>query len=112
MKIKKGKFRNLINYSFNFEELFDLCIDLEVDYENFPRDRKKGVVRELVLYFDRRKDLERLIKKVREERPHTDWSEIYKVTEQFRLAFDFLIRRKVGQFKKNYSSFWMPVSPL
>ena len=61
------RLRSVIAKYFNLEELRTLCSDLGVDYDNFEGG-KQAIARELVGYFERRSDLERLVSAVRGER--------------------------------------------
>lgn len=61
---------------FNENELRDLCFDLAVDYENLPPGGKKDKVRELILYFHRRRRLTYLVTVFTEKRPSVSLDEI------------------------------------
>ena len=63
--------QNLVDV-FNLSELRTLCMDLDVDYENFPAT-KPGLARELFLYCERRQMVTELIELCRQERPDFDW---------------------------------------
>ncbi len=63
--------KNLVD-AFNLSELKTLCMDLDVDYENFP-NTKPGMARELILYCERRRMMNELIELCRQERPDFDW---------------------------------------
>ena len=52
--------RNILRTNFNLAELHELCFDLGVSHEDFADQTKKGLARELVAYFERRNDLDRL----------------------------------------------------
>lgn len=64
-----AELRDRLNRFFNENELRDLCFDLGMDYESLPDQTKAGKARELVAYFERRGDLNRLIDRCRELRP-------------------------------------------
>lgn len=53
---------------FNLEELQDLCFTLEVDFENLGGTGKSAKARELVLYMQRRGQLDRLVEAIQELR--------------------------------------------
>lgn len=54
---------------FSLEELLQLAFEMGVDFDNLPGSGKERKARELVLFFDRRSQLEMLVQKVRELRP-------------------------------------------
>lgn len=58
---------------FSEDELKTLCLYLRVDYENLPAMGKAGKARELVLYFERRKQLKRVIDTGIQLRPDINW---------------------------------------
>jgi hypothetical protein len=70
IRASSARLREFLNNHYNEDELRDLCIDLEVDYDDLPGSGKKGKVRELVGYFERRGRLSELEKAARERRPH------------------------------------------
>jgi hypothetical protein len=57
--------RKILNDQFSANELADLCMDLELDYENIAGDTKEAKARELVLYLQRRGQLDRLVAAIR-----------------------------------------------
>jgi len=61
--------RRIIDQHFNESELRDLCFELGIDYEHLEGNSKAGKVRSLLLYFERRKALERLAETVVRLRP-------------------------------------------
>jgi hypothetical protein len=69
------------------DELRNLCFDLGVDYENVQRDTKDGTVREIILYFERRRQTGRLHSAVVAER-EIDWGQLSQpsILEQLRTA--------------------------
>ena len=58
-----------VNQSFNLDEIKTLCFDLGVDYDDIPGKAKEGKIRELISYFGRRQELDRLLAKLQELRP-------------------------------------------
>jgi hypothetical protein len=66
------RIRQTLVEAFNLSELRTLCMDLDVDYENFPAT-KTGLARELFLYCERRQMVNELIELCRQERPEFDW---------------------------------------
>jgi hypothetical protein len=63
--------QNLVE-AFNLSELRTLCMDLDIDYENFPAT-KPGLARELFLYCERRQMVDELVELCRQERPEFNW---------------------------------------
>ncbi len=57
--------RNVLNEQFSADELRDLCLDLGLDYENIAGETKVAKARELVLYLQRRGELDRLVAAIR-----------------------------------------------
>lgn len=57
----------LIDY-FDMEELRTLCFDLGVDFDALPGKGKGGKARDLIIYWQRRDELHRLVEAVRYER--------------------------------------------
>lgn len=53
--------RFVLSNRFNESELRNLCFDLKIDYEKLSGSNKSDKAREIVLFFERRNDLARLI---------------------------------------------------
>lgn len=68
-KVNKVALRQLLDEKFNENELRDLCFDLNVDYDNLPGTVKANKARELIFYFDRRQDMDVLLRQIRLLRP-------------------------------------------
>jgi hypothetical protein len=62
--------RHALNHYFNIEELRALAFDVGVEWDNLPGSRKEDKARELVLFLDRRGQMELLIRTIRENRPN------------------------------------------
>jgi hypothetical protein len=60
---------------FNLDELRILCFDLGVDFEDIAGDTFASKTTELVVYFQRRGLLHKLVERVRESRPDIEWHE-------------------------------------
>ncbi len=60
----------LLEQSFNEDELRILCADLHIPYESIAGDNNKRKAYEMVGYAQRRNQLDLLIEKVAQERPH------------------------------------------
>ncbi len=39
---KRARLRDIIDEAFDLEEFRDLCLDLDVEYDNLPGETKKG----------------------------------------------------------------------
>ena len=65
----------LIRY-FDEGELRNLCVDLNVDYDNLPGDGKANKAREFVAYLERRGRLAELVARGSQLRPHVSWEEL------------------------------------
>lgn len=69
--------RQEIDEHFNREELRSLSFDMGIDYEYLP-DMKEGMVRELILYCERREKLSELGQRLMQLRPKVDWEAIIR----------------------------------
>jgi hypothetical protein len=65
--------RQNLAQSFNAEELYSLCADLEINYEDVQGATLDARIRELVAYCNRRGLVVRLIAHCRRLRPHIEW---------------------------------------
>ena len=54
MAIQSSELLTILDEHFDLDDLKDLCLNLDVDYENLGAATKKGKFRELILYFQRR----------------------------------------------------------
>ena len=70
------KLRELVAQSFDMNELRLLCFDLGIDFEDLTGENKAGKTMSLVQYFDRRNQIETLVRWCEKERPGTAWSEL------------------------------------
>jgi Effector-associated domain 7/Domain of unknown function (DUF4062) len=64
----------VIMLHFDLEELKTLCFKLGVDFDSLRGEGKAAKARELVMYLQRRGQLERLIAELKESRPNIAWS--------------------------------------
>ena len=69
---RKSSYLEAMTTFFSDDELNTLCFQLGVDYDALPATGTHGKARELIDYLERRKKLERLYAKVKEERPFLD----------------------------------------
>ncbi|MCB8942898.1 MAG: leucine-rich repeat domain-containing protein [Ardenticatenaceae bacterium] len=65
--------RQTLLQAFSDDELNDLCFELGLDFTDLPGDTRIDKVRELILWFERRGQLEKLIEYARVQRPHLNW---------------------------------------
>ncbi len=65
--------REMIDAYFNESELADLCFGLNIDYQHLPGNNKWDIVRELIIYCNRRGRLRELIDACRVMRSHVSW---------------------------------------
>ena len=72
-QIDLGRLQSLIDESFNDNEVRDLCLDLDVDYDNLGGGNKKGKIRELVLLLNRTGRVPDLLVRCRALRPLINW---------------------------------------
>jgi hypothetical protein len=59
---------------FNEEELRELCLKLDIDYDNLDAKGKRGKARELILYCKRHGRTADLVATCAQLRFHLDWS--------------------------------------
>lgn len=78
-----SSFRDKICDGFNLSELEDLCLDLDIPYENLPGTTIADKARELVKYCDRHGKLIKLLERCKILRPHLSWHEVAESTQQF-----------------------------
>jgi hypothetical protein len=64
-----SKLREKIQKSFNISDIRDLCLDLEIDYDNLAGHQKQDKIRELLLYLERSGRISELLKICRQYRP-------------------------------------------
>jgi len=74
-------FYQLLKTHFNKSELRELCFELGIDYEDLLGQRKRDLVRELILYCQRRGQLPRLLQVCGQKRPNVDWPDEVKAIE-------------------------------
>jgi Effector-associated domain 7/SIR2-like domain len=68
--------RQLCSQNFDDSEIRDLCLDLDIQYENLAGDSKLAKVRELLLYVKRRQILPDLMVLFIKQRPKLPWPNI------------------------------------
>lgn len=64
-----NKLRNFINDHFNGEEIIEICLQMDIDYENLSGAGKEGRIISLIGYCERRGRLDELEKNCRDLRP-------------------------------------------
>ena len=65
----RSRLRQFLVERFNMSELKNLSFDLGVDYEMFPHQTKGELSRELLAYFERKKNLSCLVAEMAKQRP-------------------------------------------
>ena len=68
-----NELRLVLSMRFNLEELRDMCFEVGVDYDDLRGEGKSAKARELVLYMQRHRRLEKLIDGIKEARPDVGW---------------------------------------
>lgn len=63
---------NLVN-CFSDGELNTLCFNIGIDYQDIPGANKNDRARELIMYVERRGDLQKLVSECQRQRPTVDW---------------------------------------
>ena len=82
MEIKDRKgLREKLGGAFKMEELQTLCLDLDIEYENFS-PRKSKFIADLIDYFVRRNQLPHLISQLESERPEIEWAPFFLELEK------------------------------
>jgi uncharacterized protein YegP (UPF0339 family) len=79
----KELLRVKIAETFNEADIESLCFDLSVDKEELKDDTKSTLIINLINYFERRGQIQRLVDKLSELRPHIHWP---KIVENEQLA--------------------------
>lgn len=71
---RRKKFRETAGELFSLSELYNICSDMQVDYEDLPKHgQKSDLVRELIAHLTRRGRIEEFMTICQEERPNADW---------------------------------------
>lgn len=69
----------LLNYYFNDNELQDMCLELDVDYENLGGSGKSAKARELLKFMQRRQSLNQIVELGKQARPHVNWPDFMEM---------------------------------
>lgn len=83
--------------SFNKGELRTLCMTIGVDYDILPDQGKSDMIRELILYLERRQAMGKLLKILSKLRPNMNWPELFDETEIALQSTDQSAYPQVGQ---------------
>ena len=75
-----AQLRQMLNESFNEEEIRTLAFDLQVDYDSLPGRGKVAKARELIDEIRRNGRIPELVTHCAEIRPHLDWSDQSAIT--------------------------------
>jgi hypothetical protein len=73
-EITPTELRLILTLQFDLEELRTLCFELGVDFDDLRGEGKAAKARELVLYLQRRGQLNTLIAEIKKQRPDVNWS--------------------------------------
>lgn len=65
--------RDKMNKYFSLSELHNICFDMGIDYEDLAASSKMAFTRELIVYTQRRGQLNDLIEELRKARPKVAW---------------------------------------
>ncbi len=80
---------------FNDQELRDLCIELDFDYEELSPVGKSGKIRELILIFEKNGRIPNLIQLCQQERPKESWPDSTQPQAIDHLLGEPLVPRKL-----------------
>lgn len=75
----RGEFHKLITACFDIEELKNICLKLDIDYDNLKGEAKAGKTRELIQFFIRKGNIAQLYVTVVSERPHVSWPSLAQI---------------------------------
>jgi hypothetical protein len=73
--VDRTRLREILVDYFSDSDLRDLCFELGVDYANFGPGGRADRARELVIYFDLRRRLHRIVEEGRKLRPDVPWED-------------------------------------
>lgn len=68
VRISKSRLKSIIESKFDKDDVIDLCFDLDVDYQNFHDQTRRGLARELVGHMIKLNRLDELIVQVLSKR--------------------------------------------
>lgn len=71
--LERKQLRQKLQTSFSETELREICFDFNIDYEGLPGRDKNEKALQLIIYFERRKQLSELKSALRELRPKISW---------------------------------------
>ncbi|MBK8128083.1 MAG: hypothetical protein IPK53_03790 [bacterium] len=75
-KERQEKLFFILNERFNLQEIQELCLALQIDYENVRGGTKKEKTMDLASHFYRRDAFDQLVEVGKRQRPDIDWSEL------------------------------------
>jgi GTP-binding protein EngB required for normal cell division len=67
--MNKKEIRKTLSKKCSLSDVKDICFDLEVDYDNIPGESKSSKIRELILYLDKKEELQLLEELINERFP-------------------------------------------
>jgi hypothetical protein len=95
--VDRTKLREILIDYFSESDLKTLCFQLDVEYADLGPGGRADRARELVIYFDRRRRLHRLVEEGRKLRPDVPWED---ATEQPEGEIESL-RRQLAEERAN-----------
>jgi len=66
--------RVILASRFDLDEIRTLCFDLGVDFDSLRGEGKAAKARELIIHLQNRRQLDKLISRIKQTRPDIDWS--------------------------------------
>lgn len=79
---------DLIDQSFNKEELQELCLHLSVDYDNLGEGSKRDKARELIHLCERTDRLDELARLCQDKRPRRNWASAFPSIDSERALYE------------------------
>ncbi|MFQ5434961.1 MAG: protein kinase, partial [Anaerolineae bacterium] len=74
VKVDIPQLHHILDNRFNEGELRNLCLYLDIDYEDLPGQAQADKARELILYLERRHNFARLLTEGKRYRPDIEWN--------------------------------------
>lgn len=98
---------------FSLNEIRDLCLDMRIEYEEIPGETRNDKARELILYCERRNQIDNLGLFLRDLRPNVKWDVPFVLGEKHEDEARLLIRVKriwINKLKQEVpENFWLDV---
>jgi hypothetical protein len=78
MVTNSAQLKQIIHTYFSLEELYSLCLEIEIAYEDFPNRGKDSFCRDLVEYVQRHGKDDALLKALISKRPSINWLDYFQ----------------------------------